>query len=39
DILGRIIIFPYEIPINVMVGVIGSAIFIYLLIRRQRNEA
>ena len=39
DILGRIIIFPYEIPINVMVGVIGSAIFIYLLIRRQKNEA
>ncbi len=39
DILGRLIIFPYEIPINLMVGVIGSAIFIYLLIRRQKNEA
>lgn len=39
DILGRLVIYPYEIPINVMVGVIGSAIFIYLLIRRQTNEA
>lgn len=37
DILGRIIIFPYEIPISLMVGVIGSVIFLYLLVRR--NEA
>jgi len=35
DILGRIIIFPYEIPIGLTVGVIGSAIFLYLLIRRK----
>mgnify|MGYP001165762812 CR=1 FL=1 len=39
DILGRVIIYPYEIPINLMVGVIGSGIFIYLLLRRQRNGA
>jgi len=35
DILGRIIIFPYEIPISLTVGVIGSGIFIYLLMRRK----
>lgn len=35
DILGRIIIFPYEIPIGLTVGVIGSGIFIYLLMRRR----
>lgn len=35
DILGRIIIYPYEIPIGLTVGVIGSAIFLYLLIRRR----
>lgn len=35
DILGRVIIFPYEISIGVTVGVIGSAIFIYLLLRRR----
>lgn len=34
DILGRIIIFPYEISISVTVGVIGSIIFLYLLFRR-----
>ncbi|WP_442604193.1 ABC transporter permease [Paenibacillus sp. KN14-4R] len=35
DILGRVIIFPYEIPISLTVGVIGSVIFIYLLMRRK----
>ncbi|MFC7786317.1 ABC transporter permease [Rossellomorea sp. GCM10028870] len=35
DILGRIIIYPYEISISLMVGVIGSAIFLYLLVRRK----
>lgn len=39
DILGRIIIYPYEIPINLTVGVIGSAIFVYLLLRRNKNES
>ncbi|QTL47753.1 ABC transporter permease [Priestia aryabhattai] len=36
DILGRIIIFPYEISIGLMVGVIGSAIFLFMLVRRGR---
>lgn len=36
DIIGRVIIYPYEIPINLTVGVIGSGIFIYLLLRRKR---
>lgn len=35
DILGRIIIFPYEISISLMVGVIGSGIFLFLLFRRK----
>lgn len=34
DILGRVIIFPYEIAIGVVVGVIGSILFLYLVIRR-----
>ncbi|AXF55768.1 ABC transporter permease [Salicibibacter kimchii] len=37
DILGRVIIYPYEIPIGLMVGIIGSAIFLYLLLRRNAN--
>ncbi|MED5245453.1 ABC transporter permease [Priestia megaterium] len=36
DLLGRVIIFPYEISIGLMVGVIGSAIFLFMLIRRGR---
>ncbi|KON85397.1 iron ABC transporter permease [Rossellomorea marisflavi] len=38
DILGRVIIFPYEISISLMVGVIGSAIFLYMLLRRKGYE-
>ncbi len=34
DILGRIIIYPYEITIGLTAGILGSFIFIYLLIRR-----
>ena len=36
DIIGRAVIYPYEIPINLTVGVIGSGIFIYLLLRRKK---
>lgn len=35
DIVGRLIIYPYEIPIGLTVGVIGSGIFLYLLLRRR----
>ncbi len=37
DILGRLIIYPYEIPIGLTVGVLGSIIFLYFLIRRNRQ--
>ncbi|MDA3979560.1 MULTISPECIES: ABC transporter permease [Gallibacterium] len=37
DILGRVVIYPYEISINAVVGVFGSAIFLYLLLKRYRN--
>ena len=36
DIIGRIIIYPYEIPISLTVGVIGSGVFLYLLLRRKK---
>lgn len=35
DIIGRVIIYPFEIPISLTVGVIGSGIFIFLLLRRR----
>jgi len=37
DILGRIIIYPFEVPIGLTVGVIGSGIFAYLLMRRRAH--
>lgn len=39
DILGRVIIYPYEISIGVMVGVVGSGGFLYLLVRRKSYDA
>lgn len=33
DIIGRLVIYPYEIPISMTVGVIGSAIFLIMLFR------
>ncbi|GIP37599.1 putative ABC transporter permease protein YclN [Paenibacillus sp. J31TS4] len=39
DILGRVIIFPYEISIGLMVGILGSIIFLYLLLRRKAYES
>lgn len=39
DILGRIIIYPYEVSISLTVGVIGSIIFLYLIFRRNRDAA
>ncbi|OOF56056.1 ABC transporter permease [Rodentibacter myodis] len=37
DILGRSIIYPYEISINAVVGVFGSGIFLFLLLKRYQN--
>ena len=39
DILGRLVIYPYEIPIGLTVGVLGSGIFLYLLVRSRRHAA
>ncbi|MFY9213935.1 MAG: ABC transporter permease [Tissierellaceae bacterium] len=36
DILGRLIIYPYEVSISLIVGVIGSLIFLLLLKRGDR---
>lgn len=34
DIIGRLIIRPYEIPIGMVVGVVGSVLFLYLIMQR-----
>lgn len=35
DILGRLVLYPYEVSIGLTVGVLGSGIFLYLLMRRK----
>lgn len=37
DIAGRLIRYPYEIPIGITMGVVGSALFLYLLLRKRRQ--
>ena len=39
DIAGRIVIAPFEIPVGTMLGVIGSAFFLYLILRRKSRAA
>ena len=35
DIISRTIRFPYEIPVGVIVSALGSALFLYLLLRKR----
>jgi len=36
DIIGRVVDFPYEIPIGTVVGIVGSVLFLILLLRGRR---
>lgn len=35
DVLGRLIIHPYEVPVGVVLGVVGAAVFLRLLLTRE----
>lgn len=37
DMIGRVVIAPYELPIELIVGIIGSILFIGLLLYRLKN--
>lgn len=39
DIIGRIVNAPYEVPVGTMLGIIASALFLYLLLRRNAHLA
>lgn len=36
DMISRVVIAPYEVPVSLTVGVLGSILFIYLLVRRRQ---
>ncbi|MCC7251085.1 iron chelate uptake ABC transporter family permease subunit [Hyphomicrobium sp.] len=39
DIAGRIVNAPYEVPVGTMLGVVASALFLYLLLRKHARLA
>jgi iron complex transport system permease protein len=39
DIVGRLILYPYEVPIGTIVGIVGSALFLTLLLRGRSKAA
>jgi len=39
DIIGRVVIMPFEVPVSLVLGVVGSAVFIFLLVRQRKSHA
>ncbi|AXN05782.1 iron chelate uptake ABC transporter permease subunit VctD [Vibrio anguillarum] len=37
DLGGRLIIFPYEVPISMIISILGGSVFMVLLLRGQRH--
>lgn len=37
DMIGRVVIYPYELPIELIIGILGSVIFIGLLLYRLQH--
>ena len=35
DLIARVVRFPYEIPLSVVVGIVGAGLFLWLLLRRR----
>ena len=39
DIIGRVVYYPYEIPIGTIMGIVGSGLFLLLLLRGRKRLA
>ena len=37
DLIGRTIIMPFEVPVSLILGVVGAVVFIFLLLRQRRH--
>ena len=37
DLVGRTIIAPFEVPVSLILGIVGAVVFIALLLRQRRN--
>lgn len=38
DIVGRVVRMPFEVPVSMVLGVVGSAVFISLLLRMRAHD-
>lgn len=38
DVVGRILIFPYEIPISMVISLLGGSVFIFLVLKGMKHE-
>ena len=37
DLVARTIIMPFEVPVSVVLGIVGAAVFVFLLLRQRKN--
>lgn len=37
DIVGRLVLAPFEVPVSLVMGIFGSFVFLYFLVRRRAN--
>lgn len=37
DMVGRTIVMPLEVPVSLILGVLGAVVFVFLLVRQRRN--
>ncbi len=37
DIIGRVVIMPFEVPVGTILAVLGSCVFVYFLLRRRHG--
>src|SRR5699024_9152539 len=39
DLIGRVIIMPFEVPVSLVLGAVGAAVFVFLLLRMRSVHA
>ncbi|HIZ37948.1 MAG TPA: iron chelate uptake ABC transporter family permease subunit [Candidatus Ruania gallistercoris] len=37
DLIGRLIIMPFEVPVSLILGVVGAVVFVVLILRQRRH--
>ncbi|WP_433696654.1 ABC transporter permease [Nocardiopsis sp. CA-288880] len=37
DLIGRVVIMPFEVPVSLILGVVGAVVFVLLLLRQRRH--